>query len=63
MARIGYCACIAAMFYLSMPQAQELDYNGDLLLYVLLCVKELLFGMVMGYVVNVFFMLTYTQAR
>jgi flagellar biosynthetic protein FliR len=45
------------------PQTQPLNYNDDLFLFILLCVKELLFGMVMGYVVNVFFMLTYTAGQ
>lgn len=62
-ARIGYCACIAYLFFVSIPQTQPLDYNNDLILYVLLCVKELLFGLVLGYVLNVFFTLTFTAGQ
>ena len=62
-ARIGYCACIAYLFYVSVPQTQPILYNDDLLLYVLLCVKELLFGLVLGYVLNVFFTLTFTAGQ
>jgi len=58
MARIGYCAVIAAMFYMAIPQAAPLNYNDDLFLYILLCVKELLFGMVFGAVVSFFFAFT-----
>lgn len=62
-ARIGYCACITYLFFVSVPQTQPLDYNDDLLLYVLLCLKELLFGLVLGYVLNVFFTLTFTAGQ
>jgi flagellar biosynthetic protein FliR len=62
-ARIGYCACIAYLFFVSVPQTQPLDYHDDLMLYVLLCVKELLFGLVLGYVLNAFFTLTFTAGQ
>ena len=62
-AKIGYCACIAYLFYVSVPQTQPLDYHNDLVLYMLLCLKELLFGLVLGYVLNVFFTLTFTAGQ
>ncbi len=65
--KIGYCACIAMMFFMSAPQIAEqmqaFDYGGDILLYILLCAKELLFGMVLGYVLNLFFQLTFTAGQ
>lgn len=57
-ARIGYCAVIAALFYVSIPQEVPLDYNDDLFLFVLLCAKEVLFGMVFGAVITFFFSFT-----
>lgn len=62
-AKIGYCACITYVFYLAVPQYQALDYNDDMFIYVLLCIKELLFGLVMGYVLNLFFTLTFTAGQ
>ncbi len=57
-AKIGYCACIAALFYISIPQLVPLNYNDDIFIYILLCIKELLFGLILGYVLNLFITLT-----
>lgn len=61
--KIGYCACMAYVFYTAVPQMQELNYNDDILIYVLLCIKELLFGLILGYVLNLFFTLTFTAGQ
>lgn len=65
--KIGYCACIAMLFFTSAPelaeQMQAFDYGNDIFLYILLCIKELLFGMVLGYVLNLFFQLTFTAGQ
>lgn len=57
--KIGYCATIAAMFISSVPVVQEqmeaFQFNGDALQLVLLCLLELLYGLVLGYVQNLFF--------
>ncbi|HBU12640.1 MAG TPA: flagellar biosynthetic protein FliR [Clostridiales bacterium] len=65
MAKIGYCAVVAGMFYLSIPQVNGLviDYNDDLLTYVLLCVTELLFGMILGFVLNLFITISFTAGQ
>ncbi len=67
MVKIGYCACIAMLFFTSMPQLTEqmkaFQYGDDVLLYILLCIKELLFGLVLGYVLNLFFQLTFTAGQ
>ncbi|WP_066683547.1 flagellar biosynthetic protein FliR [Christensenella intestinihominis] len=59
--KIGYCACIAVLFFMSIDQiAMQMtafDYGGDILLLILLCIKELLFGMVLSFVLNLFFQL------
>lgn len=62
-ARIGYCAIIAVMFYISLEQNPVVDYNGSLFLYILLCIKELLFGMVFGAVITFFFSITNTAGQ
>ena len=63
MARIGYCACITYLFFISLPAAQPIQYHDDVLILVLLCVKELLFGLVMGFVLNLFFTLVFTSGQ
>ncbi len=63
MAKIGYCVCIAYLFFKSIQVAQPLDYNDNLLIFVLLCVKELLFGLAMGFVLNAFFTLVFTAGQ
>lgn len=66
--KIGYCSCIALLFFMSAPQITEqmaaFNYGGDILLFILLCVKELLFGVVLAYVLNLFFqMLAFTAGQ
>lgn len=63
MAKIGYCACIAYLLFKSIQQPQPLDYNGDVFIFVLLCVKELLFGLALGFVLNAFFTLVFTAGQ
>lgn len=59
--KIGWCGCIAGMFIMSAPVVQEqmavFDYTGGVLGFILLCVLELLYGLVLGYVQNLFFQL------
>ncbi len=62
-AKIGYCACLAVLFYMSVPHAQSLNYNDDIFLFILLCVKELLFGLILGYVLNLFFTIAFTAGQ
>ncbi|MDL2237835.1 flagellar type III secretion system protein FliR [Christensenellaceae bacterium OttesenSCG-928-K19] len=64
-AKIGYCAVIAAMFYISIPQVNSLvlEYNDDLFTYILLCVTELLFGMILGFVLNLFMTIAFTAGQ
>lgn len=57
--KIGYCGTLAAMFISSVPsietQMAAFQFNGNVLTLVLLCVLELLYGLVLGYVQNLFF--------
>lgn len=66
--RIGFCATIAGMFIASAPVVQEqmaaFTYVGGVAGYVLLCVMELLYGLVLGYVQNLFFqMIAFTGGQ
>ncbi|MGI6152255.1 MAG: flagellar biosynthetic protein FliR [Christensenellaceae bacterium] len=61
--KIGYCACIALLFYTGIPELAPISYGDDIFIYILLCVKELLFGVVFGYVLNLFFTLTFTAGQ
>ncbi len=63
MARIGYCAVIAYMFFITIPQAQPINYNDDILIFILLCIKEMLFGLVLAYVLNLFFAIAFTAGQ
>lgn len=59
--KIGFCGSIAIMLVASAPsvaaQMEVFDYAGGVLGYVLLCLLELLYGLVLGYVQNLFFQL------
>lgn len=65
--KIGYCICISLLFLQSIPQISEqmqaFDYHDDTLIYIFLCIKELLFGVILGYVLNLFFNLTFTAGQ
>ncbi len=63
MAKIGLCLAVTFVFFNALPQEYPLDYNDDLIIFVLLCVTELLFGLIMGYVLNVFLTLTFTAGQ
>ncbi|MBD5559245.1 MAG: flagellar biosynthetic protein FliR [Clostridia bacterium] len=59
--KIGFCGSIAAMLVASGPaviaQMETFDYTGGVFGFVLLCILELLYGFVLGYVQNLFFQL------
>ena len=57
LAKLGLIAAIGYMFYTVFPQTVELQYN-TLLGFVLVCASELLIGMAMAFVTNIFFSLT-----
>lgn len=62
-AKIGFCAAITYLFFIdSVPPTDVIVYN-NLLVFVLLCVKELLFGVVLGYISYLFMNLTFTAGQ
>lgn len=62
-AKLGLCCALAYVFYKAVPLAEPLDYNDDIIFFALLCIKELLFGLVLGYVVNLFMTLVFTAGQ
>lgn len=59
MVKIMLCAVLTGVLYSTWESIPVLQYEGTLD-YMLLCVKELLFGLVLGYVTTLFFSLTQT---
>lgn len=57
--KIGMCLMIAFVVFSASPAAAPVEYGG-LAEYVFLCVKELLFGLILGYVTTLFFSLVQT---
>lgn len=62
-AKLGLCFALTYVFFMAVPQAEPLAYNDDIFFFLLLCVKELLLGLVMGYVLNLFFTLAFTAGQ
>lgn len=60
--KIGYCGSIALLFFMDIAPKDPLVYNS-LYTFVFLCIAELLFGLVMGYTLNLFFTLTFTAGQ
>lgn len=57
--KIGFCASLTLLFVSAVPEIEqqmaEFQFDGNVLMLVLLCVLELLYGLVLGYVQNLFF--------
>lgn len=63
MVKIGFCAVITYLFFVEAVPADQTLVYANWLVYALLCVKELMFGLVMGYICNLFFTLTFTAGQ
>lgn len=57
MAKIGLIATVGYLFYTVFPQTVELQYT-TLIGFVLICASELLLGIALAFVTNIFFALT-----
>ena len=57
MAKIGLALSLGFMFFLRFPQVENIYYT-TLMGFVLLCAAELLLGMALAYVTNIFFSMT-----
>ena len=60
--KIGYCGSIAILFFMDVAPREYLSYNS-LYTFAGMCIAELLFGIVLGYVVNIFLTLTMTAGQ
>lgn len=59
-AKIALCFLITIVFYEAFPPEAGLVY-ANIFEYVLLCLLEFLFGLIMGFVTNLFFTLVFTS--
>lgn len=53
--KIGFCAVLTLLFLLSAPAPEVYPAYGGVMEYVLLCLRELLFGAAMGFVLTAMF--------
>jgi len=58
--KIGFCIVLTGVFIMGLPAPEAYPYYVSLLEYILLCLKELLFGAAMGYVLTAMFNITMT---
>lgn len=58
--KIGFSAVLTLVFLLSMPAPEEYPAYGHMLEYILLCLRELLFGAAMGFVLTAMFSVALT---
>jgi flagellar biosynthetic protein FliR len=59
MAKIGLCLVLTYVIFAGHPMTEPIAYRG-LLEFAVLCLKELLFGLVLGYVTTLFFSVVQT---
>ncbi len=59
-AKIGFCAVLTVVFMSSLPEPEIYPVYDNLLVYVLIIVRELSFGIAMGFVLTTMFNLTMT---
>lgn len=60
--KIALCIALTGLLYSTWETVPVLEYRG-VLEYMLLCVKELMFGLVLGYVTTLFFSLAQTAGQ
>lgn len=60
--KIVFSMALTYFFYTAVPQLQPLEYTS-LAMFVLLCIKELAIGMVMGYILTLFFSTAFTAGQ
>lgn len=61
-AKISYSLALAYFFFTVLPQPAPFQY-GSLLTYALLCAKELFIGLIMGYLLTLFFSVAFTAGQ
>lgn len=58
--KISMCAVMTFVFAVGLMEPQTYPSYNNLLQYALICIREMLFGAAMGFIVTVMFNLTYT---
>lgn len=61
--KIGFCLLLTYILYAAYPPKAPLEYGGDVLVFAFMCVKELAFGLIMGFVTTAFFNLVFTSGQ
>lgn len=61
-AKISYSLALAYFFFTVLPKPGPLSY-GSVLVFALLCAKELLIGLIMGYLLTLFFSVSFTAGQ
>ena len=59
-AKIGFCAVLTFVFMTGLPEPAAYPVFGNLLEYALVLIRELVFGVAMGFVLTAVFNLTFT---
>ena len=60
--KIAFCVVVTYVIFAAEPASGTIRYNG-VLEFAVLCIKELLFGLVIGYVTTLFFSLVQTAGQ
>lgn len=63
MAKIGFCAAITYLFFVETVPITEVLVYENVLTFVLMCLKELMFGVILGYISYLFMNLTFTAGQ
>ena len=61
--KIGFCVVLTLVFITGLPAPQTYPIFDNLLVYILICVRELLFGVSMGFVLTTMFNATLTAGN
>ena len=62
MAKIGLCLALSYILYAANPPTEPLAYD-HVLVFALMCIKELAFGLILGFVTTAFFNLVFTSGQ
>ncbi|MFZ5975311.1 MAG: flagellar biosynthetic protein FliR [Bacillota bacterium] len=62
MVKIGFCLVLTYILYVTYPPKEALQY-GHVLVFAFMCIKELVFGLILGFVTTAFFNLVFTSGQ
>ncbi len=60
--KVSYSLALAYFFFTVLPEPAPLQY-GSVFMFALLCAKEMLIGFIMGYVLTLFFSVSFTAGQ